>query len=112
MQRTLMPIAFASILLCVATLVVPSSLRAQNDAAKAYKANCVLCHSANGSGDSSAGKALKAKDLKSDEVQKKPDAELADFITKGKGKMPAFGSKLSPDMIKSLVAYIREMPKK
>jgi mono/diheme cytochrome c family protein len=112
MQRTLLRIASAGIWICLAILVVPSSLRAQNDAAKVYKANCVLCHSANGSGDSSAGKALKAKDLRSDEVQKKSDAELADFIAKGKGKMPAFGSKLSPDMIKSLVAYIREMAKK
>ncbi len=112
MQRSFLHVAAAAILICIATLVVPSSLRAQTDAAKTYKANCVLCHSANGSGDSSSGKALKAKDLRSDEVQKKSDAELADFITKGQGKMPAFGSKLSPDMIKALVAYIRAMPKK
>jgi mono/diheme cytochrome c family protein len=112
MQRTFLRIVSTAIFICIATLVVPSSLRAQTDAAKTYKANCVLCHSANGSGDSSSGKALKAKDLRSDEVQKKSDAELADFITKGQGKMPAFGSKLSPDMIKALVAYIRAMPKK
>ncbi len=49
----------------------------------------------------------------SDEVQKLSDADLADAIAKGKGrKMPAFGSKLSSDTIKSLVAYIREITKK
>jgi len=93
-------------------LFLPAPLRAQTDVAKVYKANCVLCHSANGSGDSAAGKALKAKDLRSEEVQKKSDAELAEAIGKGRGKMPAFGSKLSSDIVKSLVAYIRAMPKK
>lgn len=93
-------------------LAIPSGLVAQSDAAKVYKANCVLCHSADGSGDSATGKALKAKDLRSDEIQKKSDAELAEVITKGKGKMPAFGAKFSPDVIKSLVTYIRELAKK
>jgi mono/diheme cytochrome c family protein len=112
MQRVFWRIAFAAMFVCFANLIFPSSLRAQNDAAKAFSANCVLCHSANGSGDSVSGKALKAKDLRSDEVQKKTDAELADFITKGQGQMPAFGPKLSADTIKSLVAYIRKLPKK
>lgn len=55
---------------------------------------------------------MKAKDLRSPEVQGKSDAELAEFITQGKGKMPAFGKKLKPDDIKQLVAYIREMATK
>lgn len=97
---------------CVSTLILPSQLRAQADAAKTFKTNCALCHSADGSGDSPTGKALKAKDLKSDEVQKASDSDLADIIAAGKGKMPAFGKKLSPDAIKSLVAYIRALPKK
>jgi mono/diheme cytochrome c family protein len=112
MQRIILRIAFAVVFVCFANLIFPSSLRAQNDVAKAFSANCILCHSANGSGDSVSGKALKAKDLRSDEVQKKSDAELAEFITKGQGQMPAFGPKLSADMIKSLVAYIRNLPKK
>jgi cytochrome c6 len=103
------PAAFVAIL---AALALPLSARAQDDAAKTFKANCVLCHSDDGSGSSPTGKALKAKDLRSDEVQKKSDAELTATITKGQGKMPAFGSKFSPDKIKSLVAYIRAMAKK
>jgi mono/diheme cytochrome c family protein len=55
---------------------------------------------------------MKAKDLKSSEVQGKSDAELAEFITQGKDKMPAFGKKLKPDDIKQLVAYTREMAAK
>jgi cytochrome c6 len=112
MRRVLLNIAAASIFTCLATLALPFCLRAQTDVAKVYKTNCVLCHAADGSGDTASGKSLKAKDLRSPEVQGKSDEELADVITKGAGKMPAFGKKLSPDAIKSLVAYIRALPKK
>jgi cytochrome c6 len=105
-------VALAAIFVCLVALAPPASVRAQNDAAKAYKTNCVLCHAADGSGSSASGKALKAKDLRSPEVQGKSDAELAEFIVQGKGKMPAFGKKLKPDDIKQLVAYIREMAAK
>jgi cytochrome c6 len=101
-----------SIFICLAILVLASGLRAQSDAAKVYKTNCVLCHAADGSGSSPSGKAMKAKDLRSHEIQEKSDPELAEFITQGKGKMPAFGKKLKPDDIKQLVAYMREMPTK
>ncbi len=89
-----------------------SVTQAQSDAAKVFKTNCVLCHSADGSGDSATGKALHAKDLRSDEVQKQSDAALTEVITRGKGKMPAFGTKIHPDGVSKLVAYIRELPKK
>ena len=102
----------AAVSLGFATLTVAGSARAQNDAEKIYKTNCVLCHAADGSGSSPSGKALKAQDLRSDAVQKKSDAELTASITNGKGKMPAFGKKLKPDDIAQLVAYIRALPKK
>lgn len=94
------------------SLALSPAARAQSDAAKIYKANCVLCHAADGSGNTSSGKALKAKDLASNEVQQKSDAELTDVIAKGKGKMPAFGAKLKPEDVKQLVSFIRTMPKK
>ena len=109
MRRMFLQLAPASIFICLAILVLSSGARAQSDTAKVYKTNCVLCHAADGSGSSPSGKAMKAKDLKSSEVQGKSDAELAEFITQGKGKMPAFGKKLKPDDIKQLVAYTREM---
>jgi mono/diheme cytochrome c family protein len=110
-MRTLgLPLAI-SIPVWIALLAVPSFPQAQPDAAKTFKTSCTLCHSDDGSGNSPTGKALKAKDLRSDEVQGKTDAELTEAVTKGKGKMPAFGTKLSPDKIKSLVAYIRQLPK-
>ena len=108
-MRELFPrLISAGILFCLA---LPSAMQAQSESAKIFKANCVTCHSANGSGDTAAGKAFHAKDLRSAEVQKQTDEELAEVITKGKGKMPAFGAKIKPDDVKKLVAYLRELPK-
>jgi cytochrome c6 len=100
----------------VAMLTIPFHLtRAtppQGSAEKDYKSNCVLCHSIDGSGSSPTGKALKARDLKSPELQNASDADLTAVITNGKGKMPAFGKKLSPDAIRGLVDYVRSFAKK
>lgn len=111
MQRTSLTLATAAGLLCVITLSAPSSMHAQTAAPKTYTTNCVLCHAADGSGSSPSGKALKAKDLGSKEVQAKSDENLSEVITKGKGKMPAFGNKLKPEQIKELTAYIRALKK-
>jgi len=102
----------AVFLVSLIILALPAGVRTQSDAAKVFKTNCSLCHGPDGSGDTPTGKALKAKDLRSDEVQKQSDAELAAIISKGRGKMPAFGAKFSPDVINSLVAYIRQIAKK
>jgi mono/diheme cytochrome c family protein len=82
-----------------------------DDAASVYKAKCAGCHAADGSGSTSAGKALKVGDLRTDDVQKKTDAQLIEITTAGKNKMPAFKDKLTADQIKQLVAYIRELKK-
>ena len=92
-------------------IAFPTATQAQSDAAKLYKTNCALCHSVNGSGDSPSGKALHAKDLRSEEVQKQSDEALSEVITKGKGKMPAFGAKIKPDDVTNLVSYLRALPK-
>jgi mono/diheme cytochrome c family protein len=113
MIRTSSQLAAGGIFLSVViALALPSRVHAQSDVASVYKKNCVLCHAADGSGTSPSGKALGAKDLASSEVQKRSDGDLTEVITKGKGKMPAFGAKLKADDIKQLVAYIRSMAKK
>lgn len=89
-----------------------SALAADTDAASLFKSKCVQCHAENGSGNSPSGKALKAKDLRSPEIQSKSDSELEDVITKGQNKMPAFGQKLKPEQIQQLVGYLRQLGKK
>ncbi len=102
----------AGLLFSFALLAASPRAHAQSAGAKTFKANCVLCHGADASGNTPAGKVFGAKNLRSPEVQRKSDAEITTIITKGEGKMPAFGKKLSPDDIKGLVAYIREIGKK
>ena len=102
-----------TLLLAVALMFLPNVSTRADDSASLYKTKCAVCHAPDGSGNSVMGEKLGAKDLRSDEVQKKSDAELNDLITNGVGKtMPAYKGKLTDDQIKGLVAYIRELAKK
>ena len=83
-----------------------------DDAAALYKSKCLMCHAADGSGNSPTGKAMKVPDLRSEDVQKKTDAQLIEATTNGKAKMPAFKGKLTDEQIKDLVKYVRELAKK
>jgi len=76
-----------------------------------FKAKCVMCHGADGSGKTPMGQKFNLRDLRSPEVQKQSDAELSAIIGKGKGKMPP-NAAFSPDQVKQLVAYTRELAKK
>ncbi len=86
-MREFFPRLVAVGILCF--LALSTAAQAQSDPAKFFKTNCTLCHSADGSGDSPTGKAMHAKDLRSDEVQKQNDAALSEVIAKGRGKMQA-----------------------
>jgi cytochrome c6 len=83
--------------------------QAQSSAPKLFSANCELCHGTDGAGTTPTGKALHAKDLRSEEVQSQSDEVLRGVITKGKGKMPTFGTKMKPDDITKLLAYVRTL---
>src|SRR5258708_21295020 len=111
MPRHFLRIAIVGAAAFLATVVMPSASCAQTDAAKSFKTNCALCHAPDGSGNSSAGKALGAKDLRSQQVQSKSDTDLTLTFTIGQGKMPAFGGKLKPDEIKQMITYIRDLAK-
>ncbi len=87
------------------------STAARADAAATYKAKCQMCHGADGKGGTPAGKAMGAHDFASADVQKMSDAELAAVITKGKNKMPAYGTKLKEGEINDLAAYVRQLGK-
>lgn len=82
------------------------------DAAATYKAKCAMCHGPDGAGQTAVGKTMKLKDLKSEEVQKLTDKEIATIISDGKGKMPAFKGKLTQPEIEELVKFVRGFSKK
>jgi mono/diheme cytochrome c family protein len=98
-----------AMLLCLVVILATPLFAA--DGAALYKANCNTCHGPTGAGDTPAGKMMKAKPLGSAEVQKLTDAEITASVTNGKGKMPAFGKKLSADDIKAVVVYVRTFKK-
>ena len=87
-------------------LAVCASPAFADDAAATFKAKCAMCHGADGKG----GK-MGTRDFASPEVKAETDAQLTDIITKGKGKMPSYSSKLSDADIKGLVTYIRGLAK-
>ena len=89
-------------------------LAAQNSSSGAatFKTNCAACHGPDGSSDTPTGKSMNAPDLRSPEVQKLSDTEIATVISDGKNAMPPFKN-LPKDQITSLVKYIRGLaPKK
>jgi cytochrome c6 len=88
-------------------MVSPMLADAGPDGAALYKMNCALCHGPDGAGQTPTGKAMKVRDLRSAEVQKKADSELAAVIADGKGKMPGYKAKLSTTDIDALISFIR-----
>ena len=87
-----------------------SAAGAESAGAALYRKKvCTACHGADGSGDTPVGKSLGARDLRSEEVQKKTDGELASTIREGRGKMPSFKSSLSAAEIRQVVAHPRTL---
>jgi mono/diheme cytochrome c family protein len=87
-----------------------ASARAQS-ATETYASKCAMCHSADGTGSTPAGKAMGAIPFKSPALVKAPDADLIAATTNGKGKMPAYTGKLTAPQIAGVVAYIRTLQK-
>src|SRR5690242_16007265 len=114
MRKTIGWIAGVAVTAVALATFALQSAPAKADAAAAeatYKAKCAMCHGPDGKGETSTGKMMKAGDFASEAVQKMSDADLADAISKGKGKMPAYKT-LTPDQVKDLVSYVRAFGKK
>ena len=110
-------VMFASLMLLMLfvglTLFVVSIVRADpgpDSAASsaAYRTKCAMCHGPDGSG-SEVGKSMHIPDLRSPDVQKMSDVQLAQIISDGKGGMPPFKNSLSAEQVNSLVAHIRSL---
>ena len=83
------------------------------DVQDVYLDKCAVCHGKDGSGNTTKGRKLKVKDLRSPDAQKLSEAEMIDIVTKGKGKdMDGFEKELGKDTVKNLVTYYRALAKK
>jgi cbb3-type cytochrome c oxidase subunit III len=70
--------------------------------------NCARCHGARGRGDTELGRKTHAIDLTRPAWQKRvSDERITTSITSGRGRMPAFGKRLSKDEIRALASYVR-----
>lgn len=94
------------------TAVFIVSTASAQTGADVYKSKCQMCHAADGSGSTPAGKAMKAIPFSDPALVKASDADLIAATENGKGKMPAYKGKLTDSQIKDVVAYIRTLQKK
>ncbi|MDP9052368.1 MAG: cytochrome c [Acidobacteriota bacterium] len=83
-----------------------STAFAQGTGAENYKAKCAMCHAADGSASGPAGKSMKVPPFS---ASKQSEAEMITETKAGKGKMPAFASKLTDAQIKDVVTYVKSL---
>ena len=100
-------VAVVFVLLLAASL--PAFADSTPDGGALFKAKCAGCHGADGKKEN---KTMGVKPLTSPEVQKLTDDQLHAVTANGKGKMPAYKTKLTDAEIKSLVVTIRDLAKK
>jgi mono/diheme cytochrome c family protein len=72
-----------------------------------YKKNCAKCH-----GKTAEGRHFGGPSLISDKTRAASDDELRDLISNGKGRMPKYAGKLSPEEISTLIEQIKALNKK
>jgi cbb3-type cytochrome c oxidase subunit III len=92
------------------------SVTQQNAQEKEFDANflfekhCDTCHGKDGRAKTFKAKFNHARNLTDAKWQTEvSDERIFNSITNGKGKMPAWGKKLSETQINALVAYIRKL---
>jgi mono/diheme cytochrome c family protein len=81
-------------------------------AAELYSRHCASCHGRDGRAKTLKGKLKHARDLADSDWQNRiSDERIFNSIMNGKGKMPAYGKKLSEQEIDPLVTYVRALRK-
>jgi len=81
-------------------------------AGELYAKNCATCHGKDGRAKTLKGKLKHARDLADAGWQGRVgDERIFNSIMNGKGKMPAYGKKISEQEIDALVTYVRGLKK-
>jgi mono/diheme cytochrome c family protein len=88
-------------------ILAASATAALAQGADTYKAKCQMCHGADGAASSPAGKAMGTPPVSA--FAKASEADLIAIAKNGKGKMPAYGGKLTDPQIKEAVDYLRSL---
>jgi len=88
------------------------SKRNSTNVVNIFRTNCARCHGADGRSDTPLGQTYQAPNFTNDRWWRTNSKitgtrSLVSIVSNGKGGMPAFGKKLKPSEIKSLVNYVR-----
>ncbi len=87
-------------------------VNAARTAAAIFAKDCATCHGNDGRAKTFKAKFNHARNLTDPQWQDQvTDERIFNSINNGKGKMPAFGKKLSEEEINSLVPYVRGLKK-
>ena len=92
--------------IAVALFVLIPNLSWADDGATIYKTKCAACHGADATGKPAA----KIPSLTGDDAKKLSDADLSKAITE-KPKHAGTAKSLTPDQVKMVVSYIRDLQK-
>ena len=91
---------------------VAASPQEKRDAAALFKDKCASCHGKDGRAKTFKAKFNGARNLTDARWQEEvTDERVFNSITNGRGKMPAFGKKLTDAEVESLVAFVRGLKK-
>lgn len=72
-----------------------------------YAANCAACHGATGTPDAAMARSMGIPDFAT--MPTPADSVWLRAITSGKGRMPAYGTRLQPPQVRQLVTYLKSM---
>lgn len=106
--RSVMALAFSAVMLLSVSNFAWS---AESPGETTFKSKCVLCHGADGTGNTPLGKQLQAANLHSPDVQKRSNAELRKIVHDGQTNMPSFAEQLSDEQITQVIKYVRTFRK-
>jgi mono/diheme cytochrome c family protein len=103
----------AGVLAIVILASAPAALGAQGKSATdIYRDKCAVCHGEDGAGKTAKGKKLKVKDVR-ETIKKESFDQMVEIATKGKvPDMEAFGKDFTPEQIRQLVTYYRDLAAK
>jgi cbb3-type cytochrome c oxidase subunit III len=121
MQRNLMQVSVVLLVLGIMTVFIYTARSAgaaqknatqSVDAATLFDKHCDTCHGKDGQAKTFKAKFNHARNLTDAKWQAEvSDERIFNSISNGKGKMPAWGKKLSEAHINALVAYVRKLKK-
>ena len=77
--------------------------------ASLYRQHCAKCHGNDGHANTKEGRRTEADDLTEERVKAMSTDKMTRIIKNGKGKMPAFGGKLTAGKISGLIDYVRSL---